>query len=397
MKFAHLADCHLGGWRQEELQYLNFRSFQTAVEICIAERVNFVLISGDLFDSAYPPIEILKEAFSEFKKLKDAGINVYLIAGSHDFSASGKTFLDVIEKAGFCKNVEDWEIDESGRIKLKPTYHEDIAIFGYPGKKSGMEVEDIKKVYFDSINSFTIFMIHTTIKDVIGTLPIEYIEKEKLPLANYYAMGHIHQRFEENKGNAVYVYPGPTFPNNFQELTDLKMGGFNITEISGGRVKTKNIKIPLKEVVYLEVELEDGLTATQKIISEVDKANLIDKIFLLKLKGTLLRGKTGDIHFEEIEDFIKKKKPYSYLRNISSIKNVETEFEISSVSENVETMEKNIIGEYSKKNPADFNKFLPKLIHALSMEKNEDEKSGIFEERLISEIKNILELTEMLK
>jgi hypothetical protein len=76
---------------------------------------------------------------------------------------------------------------------------------------------------------------------------------------------------------------------------------------------------------------------------------------------------------------------------------VETEFEISSVSENVETMEKNIIGEYSKKNPADFNKFLPKLIHALSMEKNEDEKSGIFEERLISEIKNILELTEMLK
>jgi DNA repair exonuclease SbcCD nuclease subunit len=213
----------------------------------------------------------------------------------------------VIEKAGFCKNVEDWEIDESGRIKLKPTYHEDIAIFGYPGKKSGMEVEDIKKVYFDSINSFTIFMIHTTIKDVIGTLPIEYIEKEKLPLANYYAMGHIHQRFEENKGNAVYVYPGPTFPNNFQELTDLKMGGFNITEISGGRVKTKNIKIPLKEVVYLEVELEDGLTATQKIISEVDKANLIDKIFLLKLKGTLLRGKTGDIHFEEIEDFIKRK------------------------------------------------------------------------------------------
>ena len=33
------------------------------------QNLNFVLISGDLFDSAYPPIEILKESFAEFKKL----------------------------------------------------------------------------------------------------------------------------------------------------------------------------------------------------------------------------------------------------------------------------------------------------------------------------------------
>jgi len=157
VKFAHLADCHLGSWRQEELQKLNFQSFQTVVRRCIEEQVDFVLISGDLFDSAYPPIDILKEAFAEFKQLHDAEIPVYLIAGSHDFSASGRTFLDVLEKAGFCKNVENWVKDEEGKIKLIPLFHQGIAIYGYPGRKSGMEIEDLRKIYLDSMHPFTKF------------------------------------------------------------------------------------------------------------------------------------------------------------------------------------------------------------------------------------------------
>jgi len=398
-KFAHLADCHLGGWRQEELQKLNFETFQRVVDICIQEKVEFVLISGDLFDSAYPPIEILKESFAEFKKLHDAKIPVYLIAGSHDFSASGKTFLDVLEKAGFCKNVEDFEIQEDGRIKLKPHMHGDIAIYGYPGRKSGMEIDDLRKVYFDSTHQFTIFMIHTTIKDVVGTLPIDSLEKQKLPLANYYAMGHIHQVFEAHEANAKYSYPGPTFPNNFQELADLKSGSFNIIEVDNGKTTVANVKLPLKEVAYLEIEIDDGLTATQKIISEIDKLNLRDKIFLLKLKGTLTKGKTGDIHFNEIEEFIKKKEIYAMLRNISAIKTQDTEFEMESHgTENVDSIEKKIMGEYSKQNPSDanFNKHLPQLMNALSLEKNEDEKSVVFEDRLLSELKSLLEIQEMI-
>ena len=397
VKFAHLADCHLGSWRQEELQRLNFESFQKIIERCIQENVDFVLISGDLFDSSYPPIEILKDSFAEFKKLHDAKIPVYLIAGSHDFSASGKTFLDVLEKAGFCKNIENWELGEDGRIRLKPHMHGDIAIYGYPGRKSGMEIEDLRKVYLDEINQFTILMIHTTIKDVVGTIPMESIEKEKLPLADYYAMGHIHQRFETSESNSHYVYPGPTFPNNFQELVDLNYGGFQLVEITGGNLKTQNIQIPLKEVAYIQIEMDDGLTATQKIISELDKLNLVDKIVLLKLTGVLTQGKTGDIHFNEIEEFIKKKEAYVSLRNISSVQVKEGGFETTSFpTENVENVERRIMGEYSQKNPGDFTKHLPQLMTALSIEKNEDEKSFLFEDRLLSELKNILKLSEVI-
>ena len=396
-RFAHLADCHLGSWRQEELQRLNFQSFQKVIDTCIQEQVEFILISGDLFDSAYPPIEILKDSFAEFKKVKDANIPVYLIAGSHDFSASGKTFLDVLEKAGFCKNVENWEAEESGKIKLKPHMHGNIAIYGYPGRKSGMEVEDLAKVYFSEIHPFTIFMIHTTIKDVVGTIPMESVEKQKLPLANYYAMGHIHQLFETKEANSHFVYPGPTFPNNFQELSDLKYGSFQIVETDGTNIKTQSIKVPLKEVASIEIEINNGLTATQEIISEIDKLNLKDKIVLLKLKGTLIQGKTGDIKFNEIDEFIKKKEAFVSLRNISSIKIQETEFEIEAFqSDDVENIEKKILGEYSRKNPTDFNKYLPELMTALSFEKNEDEKIIIYEDRLLSELKTILKIEKMI-
>ena len=152
MKFAHLSDCHLGGWREQELKELNFQSFKYALDECKKEKVDFILIAGDLFDSAYPHIDILKETFREFRKVKEAGIPVFLIAGSHDYSAAGKTFLDVLEKAGFCKNVSIFE-ERDGKIILQPTIYNHCAIYGYPGKKTNLEIEEINRIKLQDSNA----------------------------------------------------------------------------------------------------------------------------------------------------------------------------------------------------------------------------------------------------
>jgi len=222
VKFAHMSDVHLGGWRYPELQRLNFESFQKTIEICIEERVDFVLIAGDLFDTAFPPIEILKETFAEFRKLHDAKISCFLISGSHDYSVSGKTFLDVLEKAGFCKNVYDFE-EKNEKIILNPTIHDNVAIYGYPGKKTGLDIQDLRRIELKESSLFKIVMLHTTIDKVKGDLPIDAIETDSLPHADYYAMGHIHTIFKH--GN--FVYPGPLFPNNFVELERRKIFPFS--------------------------------------------------------------------------------------------------------------------------------------------------------------------------
>jgi hypothetical protein len=391
VKFAHLADCHLGGWKQEELQKLNFKSFQKAIQIIIEQNLDFVLIAGDLFDSAYPPIEILKESFAEFKKLRDAKIPVYIIPGSHDYSASGKTFLDVLEKTGFSKNIHNYKIREDGKIILKPTYHGEIAIYGYPGKKSSMEVKDLKNIKIEEINKFTILMLHTTINDVKGSMIVESLDKEKeLPLANYYAMGHIHKRYEDNIKDSKYVYPGPTYPNNFQELSDLKHGSFQIVEIDGTSIKTENIELPIKETILVEIQLDNGLTATEKIIEQLDRKSLIDKVVLLKLSGILTKGSTGDIEFNRIAKFVKEKNAYSYIRNISSLKIIQEEnvdMQDEKTEKEIEENERKKTDEYT---PSNLNIYLQPLMNILSIEKNEDEKITNYEERLLSEVKETL-------
>ncbi len=383
MRFAHLADVHLGGWKQQPLQDLNFQSFQKAITKCIDSKLDFVLVAGDLFDSAYPPIEILKGAFAEFRKLKEAKIPCFIIAGSHDYSVSGKTFLDVLEKAGFCKNVTNYEELEEKFI-LNPVIYQNVAIYGYPGKKSGLEIDDLRKIKLnDAPGMFKIFMLHTTIDKAKGTLPIDAIEADNLPKADYYALGHLHIDFKYKN----FVYPGPLFPNNFKELEDLNHGSFYIVDTTSTKSLEK-IELKIKKVESIKIKINNALTGTDEIISEINNRDVLDKIVLLRVKGELEKGKNSDIKFTQIEEHAKKKGAYFLLKNTHDLKTKEVELEVE--IKDSENIEEETIGVYSEKNPSDFNSLIPELMNSLSIEKQEDEKTEVFTNRLLDGIKKVL-------
>lgn len=386
-RFAHIADVHLGGWKQQPMQELNFQSFIRAVDICIENKLDFVLIAGDLFDSAYPPIEILKETFAQFKRLKEAKIPCFIIAGSHDYSVSGKTFLDVLEKAGFCKNVFDYEKpvkEDSDEIILNPHIHGNVAIYGYPGRKSGLEIPEIRKIRLnDAPGLFKIFMLHTTLDRVVGALPIDSIESRKLPKADYYALGHIHVLYDKEG----FVYPGPLFPNNFKELEDLKKGHFVLVDTESSQ-QTQRIEIPTKKVESITVNVNDGFVATEQIISELNKLDLKDRIILLRIRGELQRGKTSDIKFQKIEDFTKEKEAYFLLKNTHDLSTKQVDIDVN--IEDDSNIEEETIINYSEQNPSEFNSLVHQLIDALSKDKQEDEKNETFNNRILDEARRVL-------
>jgi len=385
VRFAHISDVHLGGWKQQPLQDLNLASFRMTVDICIEKKVDFMLISGDLFDSAYPSIEVLKDTFFEFKRIKEAKLPCFIIAGSHDYSISGKTFLDVLEKAGFCKNVTDIE-ETPDKIILNPVIFGGIAIYGYPGKKSGLEIGELRRIKLnDAPGLFKIFMLHTTIDKAKGTLPIDALEVELLPPADYYALGHLHIDFQYQN----FVYPGPIFPNNFQELEDLQYGSFYIVD-TDAETSLQKIDLKIKDTVLIDVEVKSGVGATEQIISEIEKKDVEDKIILLRVRGELETGNNSDIKFSQIEEAASRKKAYFLLKNTHELKTKEVEMEIE--VRNIDNVEEESIKLYSEQNPSsfNFNSLIPQLIHSLSIDKQEGEKIESFTNRLLEESKKIL-------
>ena len=382
MRFAHMGDCHLGGWRQPELQELNMKSFQFAIDSCIKEKLAFVLVTGDLFDSPYPPIDIIKETFSEFRKLKEANIPAFFIAGSHDFSASGKSFLDVLEKAGFAKNAFQPE-EKNNVIYLHPVIYKNIAIYGYPGKKTGMEVQEIEKIKLhDAPGLFKILMLHTAIRDAVGSLPIPAVNQDNLPKVNYLALSHLHVNYNKH-GRA---YSGPTFPNNALELEELQAGSFYVID-TAGKIERREIK--LKQIHILDKEITNALTINEEIIKEIKELDLKDKIMILRLHGILEKGKLADINFNEISSIAKKKGAYAILRNTGKLYARELEINLEMESENIEEA---MINKFQEENKNNFNNLIIPLISALQIEKKEEEKSQVFESRLLEETKKVINL-----
>ena len=117
MKFAHMADCHIGSWRDPKLKDISTEAFIKAVDKCILEKVEFILIAGDLFNTSLPRLDNLKTVVTQFRILKNKNIPVYIVPGSHDYSPSGKTMLDVLEEAGLFVNVVKGEVIEN-KLKL---------------------------------------------------------------------------------------------------------------------------------------------------------------------------------------------------------------------------------------------------------------------------------------
>ena len=171
MKFSHLADCHIGSWRDEKLNSLSTEAFVRALDISLQEQVDFILIAGDIFNTSLPAIEKLKTATKKLKEVKDHGIPVYIIPGSHDFSPSGKTMLDVLEHAGLFINVVKGTVTAENKLQLRFTVDlkTGAKITGLLGRKGSLErkyYETLDPTNIEQEDGFKIFLFHTALAEL---------------------------------------------------------------------------------------------------------------------------------------------------------------------------------------------------------------------------------------
>ena len=85
-KFLHMADCHLG-YRQYNLseRFNDFgRAFLHVIDVAIAEKVDFVLLAGDLFHKRAIDALTLNQAMHALERLRNAQIPCIAVQGNHE-------------------------------------------------------------------------------------------------------------------------------------------------------------------------------------------------------------------------------------------------------------------------------------------------------------------------
>jgi DNA repair exonuclease SbcCD nuclease subunit len=313
-RFAHLGDCHIGAWREEKLKEMNFRSFVKALDICKEQKVDFIIISGDLFDTTLPDLTLVGKAVDKIKELKDEGIEVYLIYGSHDFAPNSTSMLDILNKAGLLRKVVNAESDGQ-KIKLAFTSDRKTKakITGISGRALGLD-----KKYFKMLDTrdleleegFKIFVFHNAVLE----LRSQYATySEGIPLSSfpkkfdYYAGGHVHESIQYDfKDYGAFRFPGCLFGSSFTDLEISAKGekrGFYIVDFNEKIEQISFVEVKLTDILLQQVNA-DKKTAAQieetltKLASEL---NVKGKIVLLKITGQLIGGRPSDIGFNQIK------------------------------------------------------------------------------------------------
>lgn len=394
LKFAHLADLHLGGWREKRLTNLNLLTFKSAIEKIIENNVDFVLFAGDIFNNAMPNIELVEQVILQFNKLKKQNIPSFIIGGSHDYSNSGKSFLSLLDSAGVFTDVCKYKFIDKDKIELIFTKNEKlkINICGVLGRKNGLDKNIYTNLNQTTLNEkyFNIFMFHTLIDDFkpnsLSNVKTE-IKKDFLPQDfDYYAGGHIHHPMIGVYQNAPISYSGALFPNNFTEIKN-EIPGFNLCEFDFETRNTKiervEIKTYKKEYLKFDFNKLSSLDAKNQIMSKLEKTEFKDKILLLEFSG-IIDGKITDIQINKCINFAYEKGAFFVLKN--TYKLTTTDFIDINIKEieNNEKIEEEIINQIliESQTKTKDTQLIQNLLK-LNLEKNEEEKNAQFETRII--------------
>lgn len=424
VKFAHLSDCHLGAWRNEILNQMGYEAFKQAINKILEEEIDFIIISGDLFDISNPKVDIVDLAVRELKKLQDKNIPVYGIMGSHDFSPSDNSMIRPLISAGLFIDVSKGEIVDNNKLKLH--FIQDsktkIKLTGLRARKRSLEIEDYKRLIRENLENeegIKIFVLHTMLSEL---KPVEFKDMESAPKSllpqnfAYYAGGHLHKTVPEklregdqtlvvDKRNKI-IYPGSLYPTNFRELEKYQYGGFCIVsgdieiESQSSDFKIKFIPIKPREVLPLVIDCTNKtvIESLEHIEQKISTISAEDKIVTVRIIGSLSSGKTYEIKTNEIEQKIKEKGAFEVLVNKTALSSKEYSPKKVVVGKTNQEIEETLIHEHAEQtnmkkiSKKDMKNKIHEVLEVLGIDREEGRKVGEYNEDLLQQFITIFNL-----
>lgn len=269
MKFIHLSDLHLGK-KVHEYSMIEDQSDILNKILCIIdnEKVDAVLLAGDIYDKPIPPVEAIRLFDRFLVSLSERNLDVLVISGNHD-SADRITFGSrLMEHSGIyfapTYSGEPYTVtlsDSYGDIAftLLP-FIKPIHVRGYFPDKEIETYTDAVEAALSPLSSEPpirrVLMTHQFVlgasrcdSEDVSVGGLDFVDASVFDTFDYVALGHIHS--PQNVAKSTIRYCGTPLKYSFSEVNQEKSATI-VTMEEKGTVHIKTVPlIPKREMHHL--------------------------------------------------------------------------------------------------------------------------------------------------
>jgi DNA repair protein SbcD/Mre11 len=246
LRFIHTADIHLDSPLRglsayqdapaEQLRGATREAFSQLITTAIAERVDFIVIAGDLYDGDWPDFNTGLFFCAEMGRLQRAGIPAYVLFGNHDAESQMTRALRLPA------NVFRFSADE---CQVHTLDHIKVALHGRSFKVRDTTENLVQSYGAPLRDHFNIGVLHTALQggyaEHANYAPCTLDELHAKGY-DYWALGHVHEH-KLWAGRSTICFPGNLQGRSIRETG--RRGAVMVT-VGAGRP-------PQVERLYLDV------------------------------------------------------------------------------------------------------------------------------------------------
>jgi DNA repair exonuclease SbcCD nuclease subunit len=287
-------------------------NFEVVVSYAIDNRIELMVISGDLFDSINPRNPARDKVMDLLNRLQSAGTQVVCISGTHD---TPKSLMDAQSPIMIYKTANKlYFLKKPGQITSKQFEFDGISVtvagispnFGLPE-----EANPLENLPFPDPSDVNLFLYHGNIQGLPGAAADRVLKRKDIPpTVDYVAGGHIHnhahrERVNAGEGNTTtFAYCGSTEFASFGEDLGVPKGFYVIEFGKDGIIQDglEFVEIPTRPVSEGELRLTEDMPDIAEAIVEYLKANADpEMIFKLVVSGEITTDKYVHTQWDAVQ------------------------------------------------------------------------------------------------
>ncbi len=295
-RFIHTADLHLDSplqslaLRDPELAELvgtaTRRAFETIIGLCLDERVDALMIAGDLYDSGQTSMKTALFLAAGLRRLSEAGIAVFIIRGNHDAASRITRELslpDGITVFGGRAGVVTPE-RAAGQIP--------VAVHGISFARPAAPESLVPRFRPPVPDAWNTGLLHTSLGGAPGHDPYAPCSVAELVATgfDYWCLGHIHRR-EVHHRSPYVVMPGMPQGRDIGETGEKSVTLVHVDDHGDATVETRSTGFTRFERVAVALDRAATWQDFNRLVARaletvVDSSGSEQLIVRLELRGT---------------------------------------------------------------------------------------------------------------